>query len=39
MNMQVATREQNPDFFAAPAGGNGSRDAPSLERLVSSLFS
>lgn len=39
MNLQVATKEQNPDFFAVPAGGKGSRDAAGLVRLVSSLFS
>lgn len=39
MNLQAATREQNPDFFAVPAGGNGSKDAAALERLVSSVFS
>lgn len=39
MNLQVTTKEQTPDFFAVPAGGNGSRDAAALERLVSSVVS
>lgn len=39
MNLQVGTKELNSDFFAVPAGGNGSTDAATLERLASSVFS
>lgn len=39
MDLQIGTKEQNPDFFAVPAGGNGSRDAAALERLAFSVFS